>query len=101
VQQRRVHHGSGHYHQSWLRGYQATDAAGVANFTTVFAGWYQGRATHIHFNVRSAVSGGTSYDFTSQLFFNEALLTQIYTAVAPYTRKGAAGRLRTAQGGLF
>jgi len=37
--------------QNWLRGYQLTDANGQAAFTTVYPGWYQGRATHIHFEV--------------------------------------------------
>src|SRR5437870_5415445 len=32
----------------FLRGYQITDAAGQAKFTTVYPGWYQGRAVHIH-----------------------------------------------------
>jgi protocatechuate 3,4-dioxygenase beta subunit len=37
--------------QNWLRGYQVTDASGQAKFTTIFPGWYQGRATHIHFEI--------------------------------------------------
>ena len=37
--------------ESWLRGYQLTDTNGKANFTTVYPGWYQGRATHIHIEV--------------------------------------------------
>ncbi|MEO8682925.1 MAG: hypothetical protein ABI665_28010 [Vicinamibacterales bacterium] len=30
---------------TWLRGLQPVDAAGKATFTTVYPGWYQGRAT--------------------------------------------------------
>lgn len=37
--------------QTWLRGYQTTAADGKAAFTTVYPGWYGGRATHIHFEV--------------------------------------------------
>ncbi|MEP7317505.1 MAG: intradiol ring-cleavage dioxygenase [Panacibacter sp.] len=37
--------------QTWLRGYQLTDAKGVAAFQTIYPGWYQGRATHIHIEV--------------------------------------------------
>jgi len=37
--------------QNWLRGYQLTDTSGGAKFTTIYPGWYQGRATHIHFEV--------------------------------------------------
>jgi protocatechuate 3,4-dioxygenase beta subunit len=80
--------------QTWLRGYQIADANGTARFTTIYPGWYQGRATHIHFNIRSAATGNSTYDFTSQLFFPEPQLTQLYSSVAPYTQKGDAGRLR-------
>ncbi len=37
--------------ETWLRGYQLTDTSGIANFTTIYPGWYQGRATHIHIEV--------------------------------------------------
>lgn len=37
--------------ETWLRGYLLTDAAGEAKFTTIYPGWYSGRATHIHFEV--------------------------------------------------
>ena len=37
--------------QTWLRGYQMTDASGKATFLTIYPGWYQGRATHIHMEV--------------------------------------------------
>ena len=87
--------------QNWLRGYQVTDAAGLATFTTIFPGWYQGRATHIHFKIRQALSASTSYDFTSQLFFDEGFLSSLYTSQAPYTTRGDAGRLRNARDGIY
>jgi len=37
--------------QTYLRGIQTTDANGQVRFTTVYPGWYQGRATHIHVEV--------------------------------------------------
>ncbi len=37
--------------QTWLRGYQLTDANGKITFNTIYPGWYQGRATHIHLEV--------------------------------------------------
>lgn len=73
--------------QDWLRGYQTTDDAGVAKFTTIYPGWYQGRAVHIHFKVRGAAAAGSSYEFTSQLFFEEAT-TDIVQAQPPYAAKG-------------
>ena len=34
--------------QSWLRGYQLTDANGLVTFQTIIPGWYSGRTNHIH-----------------------------------------------------
>ena len=39
--------------QKFLRGYQVTDAKGVAAFTTIYPGWYRGRTVHIHFKIRT------------------------------------------------
>jgi protocatechuate 3,4-dioxygenase beta subunit len=72
----------------YLRGYQHTDASGKATITTVYPGWYQGRAVHIHFKIRTdpaATSGG--FEFTSQLFFDDAFSDQIYSQ-GVYAAKG-------------
>src|SRR5206468_1713148 len=37
--------------QTFLRGLQTTDTNGVVTFRTIYPGWYQGRATHIHLQV--------------------------------------------------
>ena len=37
--------------KTFLRGYQLADAYGAVKFTTIYPGWYSGRATHIHFEV--------------------------------------------------
>jgi protocatechuate 3,4-dioxygenase beta subunit len=84
----------------FLRGYQTTDANGAATFTTIWPGWYQGRAVHIHFKIRTTAANGQVSDFTSQLFFNEALNDQIFVQ-APYSQKGGAGRLRNEGDGIF
>jgi protocatechuate 3,4-dioxygenase beta subunit len=39
--------------QTFLRGLQTTDASGRVTFKTIYPGWYQGRATHIHVQVLS------------------------------------------------
>ena len=85
---------------TFLRGYQTTDAGGVARFTTIWPGWYQGRATHIHFKIRTPAGNGKASDFTSQLFFAESLNDVIF-AQAPYSAKGGAGRLRNESDGIF
>jgi protocatechuate 3,4-dioxygenase beta subunit len=71
----------------FLRGYQMSDANGKAAFTTIYPGWYQGRAVHIHFKIRRPTANSQIYDFTSQLFFDEALTKQIY-AQQPYALHG-------------
>lgn len=91
--------------QKFLRGYQITDAGGVAKFLTVYPGWYQGRAVHIHFKIRTpadaalANPAGQAYEFTSQLFFDEALTDQVH-AQAPYASKGQR-TLRNERDGIF
>jgi protocatechuate 3,4-dioxygenase beta subunit len=72
--------------EDFLRGSQVTGQDGMAKFTTVYPGWYQGRAVHIHFKVR-AQKDGKSYDFTSQWFFDEALNDEVF-AQAPYASRG-------------
>ncbi len=68
--------------KKFLRGYQVTDANGQAKFVTVYPGWYPGRAVHIHFKIR--ING---YDFTSQLFFDDAFTDQVYLQ-EPYNQRG-------------
>lgn len=86
--------------RKFLRGYQLADANGVAGFTTIYPGWYPGRAVHIHFKIRSAAAAGRSAEFTSQLFFDEALTDRVFTR-APYSEKGGAGRRRNEDDGIF
>jgi protocatechuate 3,4-dioxygenase beta subunit len=76
--------------QKWLRGSQVTDASGRASFTTIYPGWYSGRAVHIHYKVHP----DTSKVFTSQLFFDDALSEQVF-AQAPYASKGKPDTLNS------
>jgi protocatechuate 3,4-dioxygenase beta subunit len=73
--------------KKFLRGYQVTDANGVAQFTTIYPGWYQGRTVHVHFKIRSGAASGKTYDFTSQLFFDDTVTDQVH-AQQPYAAKG-------------
>ncbi|MFN0111685.1 MAG: hypothetical protein ACKVZH_22730 [Blastocatellia bacterium] len=74
--------------QKFLRGYQVTDANGSVEFTTIYPGWYQGRTVHIHYKVRLFDGATRTYDFTSQLTFDDTLTDQVFTQ-APYNTKGA------------
>lgn len=81
--------------QEFLRGYQLTDGNGRVEFTTIYPGWYQGRATHIHFKIRIG-----NQEFTSQFFFDDNLSDQI-NALAPYSQKGASGRLKNSGDNIY
>jgi protocatechuate 3,4-dioxygenase beta subunit len=52
--------------QRFLRGYQVSDANGGVRFTTVYPGWYPGRAVHMHFKVRTNPAGSRGLELTSQ-----------------------------------
>ncbi len=73
--------------KKFLRGYQMTDADGGVRFTTVYPGWYDGRAVHIHFKVRGSAGAKRGYEFTSQLYFDDAFSDRVY-AREPYARRG-------------
>ena len=57
--------------KKFLRGYQRTDANGVAKFTTIYPGWYPQRTPHIHYKIRSPASAKRAYEFVSQVYFDE------------------------------
>jgi protocatechuate 3,4-dioxygenase beta subunit len=69
---------------TFMRGIQRTDAHGLAHFTTVYPGWYTGRAVHIHVKVHL----GGSVVHTGQLFFPDPT-TDVAYRKAPYTTRGA------------
>ena len=83
--------------KKYLRGFQETDARGVAQFLTIYPGWYEGRAVHIHFKIRSAGAGARRQEFTSQLYFDETVTDQIFKQ-APYSGKAGC---RTMNDGDF
>lgn len=62
--------------QTWLRGYLATDANGQAKFTTIYPGWYGGRATHIHIEVY--ISGVLKK--IGQVTFSETISDTVHTS---------------------
>ncbi|BFU94088.1 MAG: Intradiol ring-cleavage dioxygenase [Nitrospira sp.] len=71
----------------FLRGYQITDAKGEARFLTIYPGWYEGRTVHIHVKVRTAPIAGKSFEFTSQMYFDDTFTDRVYAA-APYASRG-------------
>lgn len=59
---------------TYLRGLQTTDSSGKATFTTIYPGWYQGRATHIH--VEITIDGRSAK--VTQIAFPEDTTAQVY-----------------------
>ena len=79
--------------QTYLRGMQTTDANGQVTFVTVYPGWYQGRATHIHVEV---VRNGVSSKVT-QIAFPEATNAAVY-GTGVYASRGANPTSNTRDG---
>jgi protocatechuate 3,4-dioxygenase beta subunit len=81
--------------ERYLRGTQLTDKHGYVEFKTVFPGWYQGRAVHIHTKVH--VDGkmtDTGYEgghacHTGQFFFEETAVLAS-AEVTPYSTSTTA-----------
>lgn len=80
----------------FLRGRQVTDVNGQVSFTSIFPGWYTGRATHIHVHVYKA--DGTSLKVT-QIAFPEGTGSAL-AAVNGYA-KGLTGYTTNAQDNVF
>ena len=72
---------------------------GVARFTTIYPGWYPGRTVHIHFKIRSAPTAKAGFEFTSQLYFDDALTDRVHT-LAPYASRGPRTR-RNDRDGIY
>jgi protocatechuate 3,4-dioxygenase beta subunit len=83
--------------KKFLRGYQVTDASGIVKFTTIYPGWYAGRAVHIHFKLRLYAGSTKTYEFTSQFFFDDTLTDTIH-AESPYNQKGKRDVRNTGDG---
>ncbi len=72
--------------QTFLRGTLFSDANGVVTFQTIFPGWYRGRATHIHYMIYL----DENTVLTSQIFFPQAAIDELYRAVSPYKERAGS-----------
>jgi protocatechuate 3,4-dioxygenase beta subunit len=67
---------------TFLRGIQLTNADGIAEFETIYPGWYIDRTIHIHLKVHLDGEAGKTYEgghttHTGQLFFDDATTDQV------------------------
>jgi protocatechuate 3,4-dioxygenase beta subunit len=72
---------------NFLRGYQITDKNGTVQFRTVYPGWYEGRAIHIHDKVRISNGEQNPLEWTSQLYLNNSINEEVH-AKSPYSDHG-------------
>jgi protocatechuate 3,4-dioxygenase beta subunit len=89
--------GSGGAGHKFLRGYQITDAAGAVQFTSIYPGWYSGRAVHVHFKLRLYAGSSATYEFTSQFFMVESITNTVH-ANSPYNTRGQRNTMNSTDG---
>ncbi|MGY4238369.1 protocatechuate 3,4-dioxygenase beta subunit [Bradyrhizobium sp. USDA 4449] len=68
--------------ETFLRGFQHTDDAGIVKFHTIYPGWYRGRTPHIH----AKVSIETVSVLNAQIYFPDALNEFIFGFNPRYVR---------------
>jgi protocatechuate 3,4-dioxygenase beta subunit len=73
--------------KKFLRGYQLTDDDGTVRFITIYPGWYQGRAIHIHDKVRTFNGSEKTLEWTSQLYFSNSVNEEVHKQ-PPYNKHG-------------
>jgi protocatechuate 3,4-dioxygenase beta subunit len=90
----------------FLRGVQLTSVEGVAEFTTLYPGWYAGRTIHIHLKAHiggraedSQYSGG-HVSHTGQIFLPEDITGQI-AKMEPYVKHEAVHRTLHSEDHVF
>jgi protocatechuate 3,4-dioxygenase beta subunit len=90
----------------FLRGVQITDKKGLAEFATVYPGWYYGRPIHIHMKVNlggsatAGIYGGGHTCHTGQLFFPEDITEQV-AKLEPYQRRLSVHRTLQTEDNIF
>lgn len=82
--------------QTFLRGYQLTDANGEVEFITIFPGWYPGRVCHIHFQIYVS----SNYAAISQLTYPIEEKQAVYTDNSTLYTAGT-DPLSPSQDGIF
>ena len=81
--------------QTYLRGIQTTNINGEVTFTTIYPGWYSGRATHIHVEVTINASSVK----VTQMAFPETVNATVHTS-GVYASRGT-NPMSNAADGIF
>jgi len=88
--------------KTYLRGIQLTDSEGLARIRTIYPGWYQGRATHIHVMAYVGGRAGSTYSggsraHTGQLFFKDGTTDKV-ARYSPYSKRTVTRQRNSADG---
>lgn len=83
----------------FFRGRQVSDGQGLVTFRTIFPGWYQSRATHIHVHIYN--SSGRSLLVTQIAFPDDLSATVNNTGAAYGYTKGMSGYTYNARDNVF
>ena len=100
------------------RGIQVVDTDGIAEFQTIYPGWYSGRTVHIHMKVHAGglpevldlatptaadttIDEGGHVSHTGQLYFDDATSDEVYATVEAYAGRDDTQRLRNDQDGIL
>ena len=86
-------------HETFLRAAWPTDKNGVTQFSSIFPGYYTGRATHVHVKVHTEwtpLPHNNSFEigasaYTGQLFIEDALNEQV-DKIWPYSTNPIANK---------
>jgi protocatechuate 3,4-dioxygenase beta subunit len=85
----------------FLRGRQVTNSEGKVGFTTIFPGWYTGRATHIHVHIYNAAGASL---LVTQIAFPEgsnSAVALVNAATAKGYTKGMSGYTSNSSDNIF
>lgn len=109
--------GAGAEAGTFLRGIQLTTADGIAEFLTIYPGWYSGRTVHIHMKVHidgtvgvldqaTPAAGTGTYEgghvaHTGQLYFDDAVSDDVYASAEAYAGRDDTQRLRNDEDGIL
>lgn len=81
--------------QYWLRGWQVTDANGQVQFTSIYPGWYPGRAVHLHIDIFAS----NVLVKTTQIAFEEAISDVVH--VSPLYAASGVNPTTNMEDGVF
>lgn len=85
--------------ENYMRGIQQCDSSGAVSFTSIYPGWYPGRAIHIHVEIYRSIDDSSPVKTTQLAFPMNA--NKAVAALTALGYKGAAGLTDNSADGIF